>query len=179
VRNARIHWRIYGELTMLADKEEEQRYGVWAALGVIALVIALVLGVAIRQLNKGMPSAVVKTADAAAGKAEDMLPVGEALAKVYFASGQAAMPLDTKDAVVRVVDMAKNNPGKTVLISGFHDSKGDPAKNAELAKERAKSVRDALRAAGVEDGRILLRRPEVTTGSGDLKEARRVEVRVQ
>jgi outer membrane protein OmpA-like peptidoglycan-associated protein len=108
-----------------------------------------------------------------------MLPLGEPIAKIYFSSGQAAMPLDTKDAVVRVVDMAKNNPGKTVLISGFHDSKGDPAKNAELAKERAKSVRDALRAAGVEDGRILLRKPEVTTGSGDLKEARRVEVRVQ
>jgi outer membrane protein OmpA-like peptidoglycan-associated protein len=165
---------------MLADREEEQRYGMWAALGVITLVIALVLGLAIRQLNKSVSSAAAKAEDAAvAGKAEDMLPVGEPIAKIYFASGQAAMPLDTKDAVVRVVDMAKNNPGKTVLISGFHDPKGDPAKNEELAKERAKSVRDALRAAGVEDGRIMLRKPEVTTGSGDLKEARRVEVRVQ
>jgi hypothetical protein len=109
------------ECFMLADNEEEQRYGVWVTMGVIALVLVLVLGIAIRQLNKGSSGAGAKPRaidSAMAAKAEEMLPVGVAAAKIYFASGQAAMPLDTKDAVVRVVDLAKNNPGKTVLI-GF------------------------------------------------------------
>jgi hypothetical protein len=40
-------------------------------------------------------------------------------------------------------------------------------------------VRDALKAAGVPEGKIELKKPEVLTGSGDNAEARRVEVVLQ
>jgi K(+)-stimulated pyrophosphate-energized sodium pump len=68
-------------------------------------------------------------------------------------------------------------------ISGFHDAKGDPAKNAELAKQRAFAVRDALKAAGVAEERIDLRKPEVTSGHATAgieadAAARRVEVSI-
>ena len=37
------------------------------------------------------------------------------------------------------------------MLSGFTDASGDPAKNEELAKQRAFAVRDALKTAVAED----------------------------
>ena len=65
-----------------------------------------------------------------------------------------------------------------MLLSGYHDSTGDPAMNAELAKQRAKAVRAALVVAGVPLQQVLMRKPESTTGSGTDREARRVEIRI-
>ena len=59
------------------------------------------------------------------------------------------------------------------------DATGDPAANAELAKQRAIAVGDALKAAGVPDDKIELKKPEAITGTGDHAEARRVEVALQ
>ena len=53
---------------------------------------------------------------------------------------------------------------------------GDVEKNLELAKERAKAVREALKAAGVAEDRINMKPPVSITGSGDNAEARRVEL---
>ena len=39
--------------------------------------------------------------------------------------------------------------GKRAVVSGYHDASGDPEKNAELARQRAVAVRDALKAAGI------------------------------
>ncbi len=50
------------------------------------------------------------------------------------------------------------------------------ALNAELAKQRAFAVRDALKALGVAEDKIELKKPEETTASGSNAEARRVEV---
>ena len=66
----------------------------------------------------------------------------------------------------------------TATISGFHDASGNAEVNAELSKQRAQNVRDAMVAAGVPADRISLEKPAVTTGDGDPAEARRVEVRV-
>ncbi|MCY1562671.1 hypothetical protein D9M68_1001080 [compost metagenome] len=64
------------------------------------------------------------------------------------------------------------------MLSGFHDATGDPAFNAELAKQRAIVVRDALVGAGVAEARMELKKPEQTTGTGNNAEARRVEVMI-
>jgi outer membrane protein OmpA-like peptidoglycan-associated protein len=48
--------------------------------------------------------------------------------------------------------------------------------NAELAKQRALAVRNALMGAGVAESSMELKKPEETTGSGNDAEARRVEV---
>src|SRR3989344_473449 len=47
---------------------------------------------------------------------------------------------------------------------------------AELAKQRAFAVRDALKALGVAEDKIELKKPEETTATGSNAEARRVEV---
>jgi outer membrane protein OmpA-like peptidoglycan-associated protein len=65
-----------------------------------------------------------------------------------------------------------------VAISGFHDTSGNQRTNEELAKNRAVAVRDALKAAGLDEARIEMRKPEVTTGGGNADQARRVEVTV-
>ena len=69
--------------------------------------------------------------------------------------------------------------GQTAVISGYHDTTGDPAQNEELAKQRALAVRDALKALGIGDDKLDLKKPEVTTATGSNAEARRVEVSLQ
>ncbi|ALT76498.1 sodium-translocating pyrophosphatase [Paucibacter sp. KCTC 42545] len=95
----------------------------------------------------------------------------------YFASGKAELAADAAGALAAVVSGAA--AGKQVILSGYTDASGDPAKNEELAKQRAFAVRDALKTAGVAEDKIELKKPEVLTGSGDAAEGRRVEVRLQ
>lgn len=100
------------------------------------------------------------------------------MAKIYFDSGKSALPSDTSDSLKAIIDYATGNAGAKLAISGFHDPSGSQAVNEELAKQRAKAVREALMSAGIAEDRIEMRKPQVTTGTGDAKEARRVEVSV-
>jgi K(+)-stimulated pyrophosphate-energized sodium pump len=97
-------------------------------------------------------------------------------AKFLFASASAELPAGATDSIAKLAAAAKAGSGKLV-ISGFHDASGDPAKNAELAKQRALAVRDALQAAGVAADRIELKKPE-QVNAGNADEARRVEVKL-
>lgn len=106
-------------------------------------------------------------------------PNAGALAGVlYFGVGGAELPADAQTELAKVLQTLTALPDTRVVLSGFHDASGDPAKNAELAKARAKAVRAALEAAGVDPIRIALRRPEATVGGGSPQDARRVEMRL-
>jgi outer membrane protein OmpA-like peptidoglycan-associated protein len=94
---------------------------------------------------------------------------------VYFDTGQAALGADSQTTIATTADRIKQN-GMRINITGYTDPTGDPTKNAELAKERAKAVRSALLAAGVADASITLQPPASITGSGSDLEARRVEI---
>jgi K(+)-stimulated pyrophosphate-energized sodium pump len=102
-----------------------------------------------------------------------------AAAKIYFDSGSTAMPADAFQTIDAVLAFAKANGATKVGVSGYHDKTGDPAKNEELAKDRAKSVKQLLLSNGITEDRIVLNKPAETTGGGDDKEARRVEVYVE
>ncbi len=114
----------------------------------------------------------------AAGDAGPMAVLEGNTAKVYFASGKADLAGEAESVIKSLVDLAKANPAAKFAISGFHDPTGDVAMNAELAKNRALAVAAALKANGVAEGRIELRKPVETTGTGDNKEARRVEATI-
>ena len=101
------------------------------------------------------------------------------VAKLYFAVGVAEVPADAGKTLEGVVAHAKANPSAKLVIAGFHDTSGSQGANEEVAKNRAKAVRDALKNVGIAEERIELKKPEVTTGTGDPAEARRVEVSVQ
>lgn len=172
------------------DKDDTTRVGLWITFGIVALVIiSTVSGVVVRQLREAAAVVAPAAASAAAAPAtaaaagDDVVLIdaplsGELAGTVYFGSAEAALPAAAAAEIDKAVQALAAAPGRTVVLSGFHDQSGDPALNAELAKQRALSVRSALLAAGVDASRVALRRPEVTTGSGTADEARRVELRL-
>ena len=105
------------------------------------------------------------------------IKVEDGVVKFYFASGSADLAPGAADALGDVVKGVA--AGQTAVISGYHDTTGDPAQNEELAKQRALAVRDALKALGIGDDKLDLKKPEVTTATGSNAEARRVEVSLQ
>jgi K(+)-stimulated pyrophosphate-energized sodium pump len=97
--------------------------------------------------------------------------------KLYFVTGKAELPADAAAKLAPLADKAKAG-GKKVKISGYHDATGDLAANQELAKQRAVVVRDYLKTVGISEDKVELAKPELTQGSGDNIEARRVEVSI-
>ena len=94
----------------------------------------------------------------------------------YFATGKADPHPDGAGALARIVDGVK--AGKKAVVSGYVDSTGSAAANAEIAKQRAMAVRDLLKGLGVADEQIELQKPaDIQGGSGP--QARRVEVTLQ
>jgi len=119
--------------------------------------------------------AVVAPAAATAGDVAS-IKVDNGVVKFYFASASTAVAPGAAEALA---DVAKGvAAGKKAVVSGFHDSTGDAQKNAELAKQRALAVRDALKTAGVAEDKIDLKKPE-QLDAGAASEARRVEVRLE
>lgn len=99
-------------------------------------------------------------------------------AVLYFGVGSADLAGDAVPGMAQLVASLKSNPSAQAVISGFHSASGDPAANEELAKRRAFAVRDALKAAGIGEARVVLEKPQVTAGNvaGEDPKARRVEV---
>lgn len=162
------------------EGDDGARVGLWVALGIITLLLFGVIGgLAMRQAHK-KPAAAPAVATAAAGETLiDGAIAGELLGKVYFDTGLSALPADAAATVAAAKAALTAAPaGSKLVLSGFHDATGDPARNAELAKERAKAVRAALQADGVDAARVGLRKPESTTADGKPEEARRVEIRL-
>ena len=99
------------------------------------------------------------------------------LARVLFAVGSAALTPEARAAVANAAGLLAKNGAVKVDLSGFADKTGNADRNLELAKQRAFAVRDALKAAGVSEARILLKKPEFVVG-GTSADARRVEIKV-
>lgn len=100
-------------------------------------------------------------------------------AKVYFATAKWDIPASSDSTVGAVVGYLKSHTAAKALVSGFHDPRGSEAANAALSFNRAKAVRDFLATLGIPADRVLLNKPQSTTGTGSNAEARRVEVSVQ
>ncbi|MBL8319794.1 MAG: sodium-translocating pyrophosphatase [Burkholderiaceae bacterium] len=122
------------------------------------------------KTDQAMAAAAQAAADAASIKVDGQV------VKFYFASAKSDLPNGAAAALASVIKGVAD--GKRAVVSGYHDASGDPAKNAELAKQRAFAVRDALKAAGVAEDKIELKKPE-QINAGDAADARRVEVTLQ
>ena len=97
-------------------------------------------------------------------------------ARVLFETGKTEVGAEGQAAIKAVADYVAANAGTKVQLSGFTDASGDPAANAELAKNRAFAVRDALKAAGLADDAVVLKKPEESAKAGSPDEARAVEI---
>ena len=177
------------------DDDGEQRVALFVVFGLIALVIGLILAVGVTKgsgllkTHRGAAVGVLQTkpadsvpaqvapADAQAASDAASVKVEQGVVKFYFASGKADLAAGAAEAMADLVKGAQS--GRKLVISGFHDATGDATMNAELARQRALAVRDALMAAGVAESQIELKKPEEVTGSGSDAEARRVEITME
>ncbi len=161
------------------DSEPEQRVVAVVLIALITLIVGGVLGLGVfsaRGVKPATAPAAGATVPAAASlpSSDASVVVENGVVKFYFASGKAELAPGALAALGEAIAAAKD--GARLVISGFHDATGDPAFNAELARQRALAVRDALIGAGVAESSLELKKPEMTTGSGANAEARRVEV---
>jgi outer membrane protein OmpA-like peptidoglycan-associated protein len=131
----------------------------------------------------GLPAAAERPA-AAAGAAPSAGPAtpaplpGAPVARIYFEPDQAWPSGQLGPRLAPVLARLKAEPDTKALVSGFHDRRGSPERNAALALRRAQAVRRVLIREGVAADRIVLARPQQAQGSGPDREARRVEVTV-
>jgi outer membrane protein OmpA-like peptidoglycan-associated protein len=180
----------------LSDEQEDSHSFVGWIIGVavaIAVTVAVLLGIMSAfesDSSKGASDAAAAAATTAATPPAVVPPATQAAAptsapaampapspaKVYFEVNSFATPMDTNKLLSDLVTYSKGSSNTKLSISGFHDKTGDASKNQELAKNRAKVVKDLLLSAGVPEDRIMMQKPTETTGGGDDKEARRVEV---
>lgn len=186
------------------DDDQEGRVAAVVLIASVLLAVGLAVGVAIQKVRahgaaKAVPAvaaapavtpaaeaapAPIATGQAAAPAAAVQAPAGDdasvvvenGVVKFYFAPSKFELAPGALGALAEAIAAAKG--GKRLVLSGFHDATGDPAKNAEIAKKRAFAVRDALIGAGVTSSSLELKKPEQSTGTGNNAEARRVEVMI-
>lgn len=172
-----------------ADDDEQQRFALGFLFALIALVVMTVLGVVVYKYGLShaprAPVAAAAPAPAVAVLTETVavvvpdgasIRVGEGVVNFYFATGSADIAPGAAEALALVIQGVQS--GRKALVSGFHDTTGDPGKNEELAKQRAQTVRDVLTGLGMPNDKVTLSKPAVTTGTGNNAEARRVEVKL-
>ena len=170
---------------MSDQQDESTRIGLWVTFSVVTvLVVSVIAGVVTRHLgassaavNAAGPELTAPTGADATGFLDAPLE-GDLVATIFFALGQSALPEDSRAAIESAMAAAAAAPQRRIVLSGFHDASGAAAVNAEVAKQRALTIREALSAEGLSITRIALRKPDVTLGDGAAPEARRVEIRL-
>lgn len=183
----------------MSDDDSQQNFILGFLMALIALVIFFVIGIMLwhkshspaAALAVAKPPAVVISAPApgAEPKLAEVtetvtvtIPDGASIRVVngvvnfYFATGSADLAPGAAEALAAVIKGVES--GRKAVISGFHDTTGDAAINEQLARKRAEMVRDVLVGLGVPAAKVDLHKPEVTAGTGNNAEARRVEVKL-
>ncbi len=182
------------------DEQDNESYRLIAwilAIAVTIAIVAAVLPAILLAMNPSAPSSpaaatsaatttatttATSAATSAATAADSAATTANARAtvvgpaKIFFASGKLDVAADSADKLKPIVDAIKAGSASKAIVSGYHDKTGNPDQNAELAKNRAKAVRDELIKAGLADGQVELQKPQETEGSSNDQEARRVEV---
>jgi photosynthetic reaction center cytochrome c subunit len=99
---------------------------------------------------------------------------------MYFSVGSDGLEGEQAKGLAQPIVTLTDTPTAKVAVSGCHSAAGELAANPELARQRAFSVRDALRAAGVAADRVMRDKPPSAAANlaGEDPAARRVEVKV-
>ncbi|RZL87005.1 MAG: OmpA family protein [Variovorax sp.] len=173
------------------DDDSSQNFILAFLFGLIALVIFFVIGIAIHHTSRKagplpQPPAAAAAAPTTLALVTEtvtvVIPDGASIrvaggvVNFYFATASADLAPGAAEALAVVIKGVEL--GHKALVSGFHDTTGDAAVNEQLAQKRAEMVRDVLTGLGVPADKVTLRKPAVTTGTGNNAEARRVEVRL-
>lgn len=179
-------------MSATSHDESQQNFILAFVLGLIALVILFVIAMVLYARSHAPGPAAATAPVAAAAPATTLAVVTETVTVVipdgasirvvggvvnfYFATASADLAPGAAEALAAVIKGVES--GRKAVISGFHDTTGDPAINEALAKKRAEMVRDVLTGLGVPADKVELQKPAVTAGTGNNAEARRVEVKL-
>jgi K(+)-stimulated pyrophosphate-energized sodium pump len=145
-------------------------------------IVALLIVPIIATIHGGKPAAAAAAPAAAPAAVAVAVPVPVLVVvgvanRVHFESGSDAISAAGKRILDGYAQALKANPDAKVELSGYADPSGDTARNLELAKHRAETVRAELAAAGVAVERIALVKPsDVIVGQGTDADARRVDI---
>ncbi len=105
---------------------------------------------------------------------------GRPQVSVYFDTAKYDIYPNFEARTEEVRKYLADNPGNHLQVSGFNDPRGNAAFNAQLSKNRAFAVRDALVKLGVPATDIDLVKPADTTDDVDsLARARRVDITIK
>ena len=157
---------------MFDEEDKETGYAVF-------VVVTLAIVVSLATLAVAIGTAIGQSQSKANERPIAAASVVRIIGLVFFEVGKAEPPSDILTLLGPTLRAARALPRSTVVISGYHDASGDPAANAELAKQRAIAVRNALMSAGIEERRIELAKPVSTVGGADADLARRVEITIR
>jgi cytochrome c oxidase subunit 2 len=172
---------------MFDEQDSEINLAIGMVLAVAIFVSLMVIGVALsvsgtfggHTLAVPAVPAVAAPAPAEPAAAAPAQPAAAGQASIYFELNATTLPASAPADLAPIVDALHRQSDAHAVVSGFHDASGDADKNAELAKQRAFAVRDALVAAGIAAERIELAKPAETVGGADPAQARRVDVTVR
>ena len=169
-------------------------YGDWVPLALLIFGgLALLWYLTSKTPAPVAPPAAVAVAPAAPAASMVVLPVpvgadvveavvaGEPMVSVYFDTAKAEIDPDFDSRTAALRRYFTSRQADHLQVSGFNDPRGNAAMNAELSKNRAFAVRDALVRLGVPLAAIALVKPADTSDddAGSLAEARRVDVTVE
>ncbi|MEX8520600.1 MAG: OmpA family protein [Leptothrix sp. (in: b-proteobacteria)] len=164
------------------NQDESPTVGLAVVFATVLLVLVSSFGLAIMRaplhLDDQLGSDIVLPgwSDSASDTLVDLKPEGRALVTLYFESDQAMLSTNAELMLTQVVDRLRADSAQRVLLSGYHDVSAEPARDAELVKQRLKMVRAALVSHGVAAEAVLLHKPQATLTAGVAREARRVDV---
>ena len=143
-------------------------------------IVALLIVPIIASIHGGKPAPAAAAPAPVVTEAAVAVPVLVVIGvpnRVHFEIGADNVSAAGKRVLNGYAQALKANPDAKVELSGYADPSGDAAKNLELAKARAVTVRDALVADGISAERIALVKPaEVIVGQGHDADARRVDI---
>ena len=127
----------------------------------------------------GVRASVVAPVDAASAAPAAVSSANDAM--LLFAVGSSSLSGDAVKGLEPLISALKANPLAKITVSGYHSASGDLAQNQALAKQRAFEVRDAIKAAGIAEDRVVLEKPKSAEANlaGEDPKARRVELAVK
>ena len=116
----------------------------------LLLISAALLGRAHSTEAQARAQAVLGAGDSRAADRGLSLTLGE----LEFDAGKATLQPAAMTAIDRLAQLMNVYPERSVRIEGHTDSVGDDAANQQLSERRAKAVRDAVLARGIDAARV-------------------------
>ena len=75
--------------------------------------------------------------------------------RIYFESNKATLTNESLWQLSNVASILKRFPAAKIKVGGYTDNSGNPLRNLQLSRERAKSTMDALVSMGVTPSRLV------------------------